>query len=106
MPGRHRGQPIRLIRRAIPAPDDMHVRSEQQNVAAIEVAGRHPGGVNNVERRSVSRKGALEPAGVRPRAAQPQQRVAMAEMVLQRRAVVEPDMRQPGLPATWSARRS
>src|SRR5437868_5243844 len=72
----------------------MQVRPQQNDIAMIKIAR---GGIRDLERRHRRAMGlyrVLETARVGVRVSEPQDGVALRDAVLNRRPVVEPDMRQ------------
>ena len=96
MPGGHGCELFRLRRRRIAAPHHVHIGPQQQEIVSVDIARRGVGNVECLERRADCGKCLLQGLRIGTRAAEPQQRVAVAatDAILHRGAVVEPHMRQ------------
>src|SRR5579864_5474472 len=95
MPGRDRRDLGGNFRRRVATPDHVQVRPQQDQVVAVNVASNAVGHVEHGHRRAARADGAFERAGVNLAAAELEDGIAVADAVLYRRAVVEPDVRQP-----------
>jgi len=82
MPGGHCGDPLRIIRRCVAAPDHVQVGPHQNEVVSVHVARRRPGQIKRRERRADSCKRRGQRRDVGAAAAEPQQRIAVADAVL------------------------
>src|SRR6185312_3851642 len=99
---RERGQFCRIIRQPVAAPHDMQVRAQKQKVAAVDIARPVLIDVENGKGRPAHGKGTRQGRAVCLRTGQTQKRVAVADAVMQRNAVGQPDM---GQPRAWPAGR-
>ena len=85
----------RVFGHSVTTPDHVQVRANENEIVAIDIAGDAIRHVEELDRRAARTNGAFEPAGVGFTAAELEDRITIGNAVLQRRAVVEPDMRQP-----------
>ena len=73
----------------------MQIRPHQQQVVAVEFARTLVADIECGERRAISREARRKARRIGLRPGQPQQCVAVADAIVQRAAVIEPDMRKP-----------
>jgi hypothetical protein len=84
------------LRKTVSAPDHVQVGPQQQEIMTVDIPRPLFIQGHQRERRSIRGKCARERCGVGGRASQAEQGVTVAEAILQRNAVIEPYMREPG----------
>jgi len=85
----------RILGGSIAAPDHVQIGAHQNEIAFVDVPRACVAGLDHRHRRAARAKRILQSARIYLGAAEPQDGVTVRDTVLDRSAVVEPDMRQP-----------
>ena len=92
-----------VSRGLVAAPGHVKIGPHQQEVISVNVARRLICNFEHVQRCPCCPQRSLQVRGIRMRSAKAQQRVASAQTIMQRRAVVQPNV---GQPRPWPGRRN
>src|ERR1043165_2144893 len=91
-----RGDLAHIVRQAIAAPHDVHIRAQQDDIVLIEIARARVWNLEDGHRCSVRSERVFKASSVDAGAPQPQDgKSVAADAILDRRTIVEPDVRQP-----------